>query len=70
MEREGKAEKDYGHWQDETLETCRTEILKWFPDWHTKGRERTGEALRVCCDEMNASEDACMTTTELILNGC
>jgi hypothetical protein len=56
MEREGKAEKDYRHWQDETLETCRTQILKWLPDWGAKGRERAGEALRVCSDDMMLAE--------------
>jgi hypothetical protein len=45
MEREGKAEKDYGHWQDENLEARCTEILEWLPEWRTEGREGTREAL-------------------------
>ena len=47
VEREGKAEKDYRYRQDEAVEARRTQVLEWLPDWGTKGRERTREALGV-----------------------
>lgn len=45
MEREGEAEEDYRHWQDEVFEARCTQVLERLPDWRTKRREGTGEAL-------------------------